>query len=96
MDVNAKPPEAASTRMGEAGCMSGLEELAARWRELAPGEEYPVEGNSCRHCGSGDLVLVVKLEATGGALAGMQMKVSAKAWPYLRCRGCKHESRGTA
>ncbi|MFI0265608.1 hypothetical protein [Streptomyces luteogriseus] len=71
-----------------------LGDLAAHWDELEIGVEYPVASNHCRYCQSTDLVLVVKLEAMPGSLAGVQVKTSARKWPYLRCKGCGHESRG--
>ncbi len=72
-----------------------LEELTlAKLEELAPGAVEPVEGNFCKYCGCRELVLLVKLRATGGSLAGVQPKVSARKVPVLRCEGCKHESEG--
>jgi hypothetical protein len=70
-----------------------LEELAARFDELTPGEEYPVAGNFCKYCKSTDLVVVIKLEAMPGSLAGMQMKSSTRKVAGLECRGCGHVSR---
>ncbi|MFJ1700439.1 hypothetical protein ACIOHC_36210 [Streptomyces sp. NPDC088252] len=71
-----------------------LKELVARWQELEVGVDYPVINNFCKYCQSTQLVFVVKLVAVPGALAGMQVKASGQAWPYLRCTGCGHESKG--
>lgn len=73
-----------------------LAALMVKLSELEPGVEYPVSENFCRYCESTDVVLLLKLEAVEGSLAGVQLKTSARAWPYLRCRGCGHESRGNA
>jgi len=78
----------------EADGPESLESLASRWVELEIGREYPVAENFCNDCGGRELVFVVKLEATDGALAGAQVKTSARAWPYLRCTGCGRESKG--
>lgn len=71
-----------------------LESLLAQLSELEVGVEYPVSGNFCRYCNSTNLVFLLKLEAVEGSLAGMQLKTSARSWPFLRCKGCGHESKG--
>ncbi|MFJ2115332.1 hypothetical protein ACIOEX_26140 [Streptomyces sp. NPDC087850] len=71
-----------------------LDSLLSRLYELEIGREYPVASNFCKYCESTDLAFVVKLEAVPGSLAGVQIKTSARAWPFLKCRGCNHESRG--
>ncbi len=72
-----------------------LEELTlAKLEKLAPGDRVPVEGNFCKYCGCQELVLLVRLRATNGSLAGVQPKVTARKVPVLRCEGCSHESEG--
>lgn len=72
-----------------------LEELTlVKLEELAPGDRVPVEGNFCKYCGCRELVLLVRLRATKGSLAGAQQKVSARRVPVLHCEGCEHESEG--
>lgn len=69
-----------------------LEELADRFDQFQPGESYPVVESRCRYCGSVDLVVQIKLEAVPGALAGVQIKTSARKIAVLECRGCGHVS----
>ena len=71
-----------------------LDDLVAHMAALEPGVEYKVADNHCRYCQSTELVLVMKLKAVEGSLAGVQVKTSARAWPYLHCKGCGHESKG--
>lgn len=72
-----------------------LTDLVTGMADLEPGVEYKVSGNWCRHCQSTELVLVMKLEAAQGSLAGVQVKTAATARPWLRCKGCGRESRGS-
>ena len=63
-------------------------------QSLEVGTEVPIADNFCKYCKSTDLVLVIKLKATQGSLAGAQPKVSARKTAYLRCNGCNHQSEG--
>ncbi|MFE9833996.1 hypothetical protein ACFYP4_02435 [Streptomyces sp. NPDC005551] len=80
--------------MNASGEARGLEDLIEHMSELELGAEYEVADNYCRYCGSTRLVFVMKLVAIEGSLAGGQAKTSAKAWPWLRCKGCGWESKG--
>ncbi|WP_107116280.1 hypothetical protein [Streptomyces sp. NRRL F-4489] len=71
-----------------------LEELILTWEQLEIGREYPVKDNFCKHCFGRRLVFVVRLEATPGALAGVQLKTSARKRPWLVCKSCGRESKG--
>lgn len=62
-----------------------------------PGVENPL-GVPCRYCGSDDTWVYLSLEARPPgtySLSGAQDKVAASPWPYARCGGCGHVSRGT-
>lgn len=62
-----------------------------------PGSGRELVGACCRHCGSADTWLEVRLEPKPvgtWSLAGQQTKVAAAVWPYLVCDGCGHVSRG--
>lgn len=62
---------------------------------LEIGSETPITDNFCKHCKCTELVLLVKLRAVPGSLAGVQRKTSAKKIPVLKCTGCDRESEGT-
>lgn len=59
--------------------------------------EGPIAG-PCNKCDiSGGLRIVHRFEALpigGFSLAGQQMKVSARPWPYMVCDNCGAECRG--
>jgi hypothetical protein len=65
-----------------------LDEVAQRFDDMQPGDVVEVSGNFCKHCRSTDLVVNINLEAVPGALAGVQVKTSARKIAVLACRGC--------
>lgn len=69
---------------------------------LTSAEDRAPLGAPCRHCGSEDTWITVRLGHVASpvgtfSLAGAATKVSAKSvlWPYAVCDGCGHESRGS-
>lgn len=51
----------------------------------------------CRNCGAYGLRIETRLEALPigtYSLAGQQMKIAAREWPWMVCDNCKRESRG--
>lgn len=69
-----------------------LDELVSGGIEDLALGEHDIDGNFCKHCKSLDLFVSVRLEATVGSLAGMQLKTSARKVGVLCCRGCGRES----
>lgn len=66
-------------------------------RPSTPEARRPL-GAVCRHCGSTDTWIEERWETdppASAALAGVQMKTTARLWPYAVCDGCGHVSRGT-
>ena len=60
------------------------------------GERTPL-GAPCRHCGSHDTFIELRLDPKPPAsysLAGAQNKVAATAWPWAVCDGCGKTSKG--
>ncbi len=73
---------------------ASLDKLLQAFADLNVGTPYPVTGNFFKTCGSTDLALIKKLKAVPGSLAGVQVKSTAREWPFLRCNGCGRESEG--
>jgi ribosomal protein S27E len=62
-------------------------------RQHEPGCSRAIVLPPCPECG-GVLRLEMKLEAKLVSLAGAQMKLGAREWPYLVCDRCPFEEAG--
>lgn len=64
----------------------------------AAGAGVVLPGGVCRYCGHDEIVVEQRWEPLPEpgryALPGAATKVAARPWPYARCTGCGHVSRG--